>query len=1082
MADQNYTVEITDKVASSIPEKIERISTASLNAHSSVEKLKSALAAIDSKALEAMSVASARAQRMLDASALASQKLATEAQRTASASNAAATAQQKLATATAQTQISTQRLATAQAQTAAATSNAAAAAARAATAQSNQAAAALRLQNAQNKVNSSMTNYVQNAVRLAAAGLGAREILQSADAYTTLNNKLQVVSKSQAQVTDLSEKLFDLANRTRAPVEETATAFTRFDRALSMLGKTQDDSLRLTETVNKALVNSGATATEAGSALLQLSQAFNSGRLQGDEFRSLSENMPVVLDALSKAMGKPVSQLKQLASEGKITSAVLFDAFKIIEQQTDDTFGKTIQTLGQAINVFRNNFIKAIGEVEKATGIFSGLANVISAISNNFRTIAVIIATVGSGLAVAFAPAIIASIGSAVKALQALALALYANPIIIFVAALTGLITYLVLFRDKSEIAKAAVDNIGFALDALGGTIRGLGIFLGRFFSQVIDGSINGIKQGYNAVVEFIENTTNTAIKGINYLRDFAGKEPIDLVKFDRLETQKTDWTKIGQLWGELLNEGFEQQDGTIQKMLNGKQKDPLQEIVVKSRKIQDDSGGGLSKEAEKRATAMEKVNLQLDNEISRLQMLQPMRDAQARFDQIEETLAGKKIHLDDQEEASIKRKIDAIIKETQVQAQRDQIYESAIAPQRDYLNTLAAADDLLKRGVITQEIYNRSVSGAAEAWANSLDPLRQVNQQIDEENKLLSLIGPQREIEQRLQQIINEKKQENIVLSGTQIEQLREELIAQNALQAAKQAEAEVYDAVIGSMQAYYDKLQAISSLQGLSQGQRAQQTIEANPEFDFELTQTGIDAHLQQYQDMYDKIDAMKEKSLINDQTAEALRNQVRQRQREDELKGATEFFGYMAQLSKSENSKIAAIGKAAAITKAVIDTYTSATGAYASLSSIPIVGPALGAAAAAAAITAGMENVNKIRSQGNGFMSGGYTGNSPINQAVGSVHGQEYVMNARATRRIGVENLDAMQRGAAGVQQNVPNWQTMAQQKAPQVSVGGPQIVVVKDPNEIPTALRSPGSQQSIVMAIGENAGEIKNLLGV
>ena len=83
-----------------------------------------------------------------------------------------------------------------------------------------------------------------------------------------------------------------------------------------------------------------------------------------------------------------------------------------------------------------------------------------------------------------------------------------------------------------------------------------------------------------------------------------------------------------------------------------------------------------------------------------------------------------------------------------------------------------------------------------------------------------------------------------------------------------------------------------------------------------------------------------------------------------------------------SRKEQEKAFKIQKAAAIGNAIIDTYKSATGAYASLSAIPVVGPALGAIAAAAAITAGLLNVKKIKEQkfdsGGASISGG--GGSP------------------------------------------------------------------------------------------------------
>lgn len=69
--------------------------------------------------------------------------------------------------------------------------------------------------------------------------------------------------------------------------------------------------------------------------------------------------------------------------------------------------------------------------------------------------------------------------------------------------------------------------------------------------------------------------------------------------------------------------------------------------------------------------------------------------------------------------------------------------------------------------------------------------------------------------------------------------------------------------------------------------------------------------------------------------------------------------------------ENSKV---GKAAAIAETVINTYKSATAAYASMSGIPLVGPALGAIAAGAAVAAGIANVKKIKQTGDPVSGGG------------------------------------------------------------------------------------------------------------
>lgn len=123
-------------------------------------------------------------------------------------------------------------------------------------------------------------------------------------------------------------------------------------------------------------------------------------------------------------------------------------------------------------------------------------------------------------------------------------------------------------------------------------------------------------------------------------------------------------------------------------------------------------------------------------------------------------------------------------------------------------------------------------------------------------------------------------------------------------------------------------------------------------------------------------------------------------------------------LVSLQNSSNKKMAEVGKAAAIAQSTIDTYKAANAAYSAMAGIPVVGPALGAAAAAAAIVAGLNNVAQI--SGIKLAEGGLvkavTGGVPA--IVGEGGSDEAVLpldNARAMERIG--DAIAEQSGAVG-----------------------------------------------------------------
>jgi hypothetical protein len=119
--------------------------------------------------------------------------------------------------------------------------------------------------------------------------------------------------------------------------------------------------------------------------------------------------------------------------------------------------------------------------------------------------------------------------------------------------------------------------------------------------------------------------------------------------------------------------------------------------------------------------------------------------------------------------------------------------------------------------------------------------------------------------------------------------------------------------------------------------------------------------------------------------EQKAADARNKIAEAEAQRKLKAAQGALSSLSTLMNSESRKQFEIGKAAATANAIINTYTAATGAYAAMASIPYVGPALGIAAAAAAVASGMQQVSAIRSQSFGGGGAGATATGSNTAAV-------------------------------------------------------------------------------------------------
>lgn len=293
------------------------------------------------------------------------------------------------------------------------------------------------------------------------AGLAAffqttRATIGLVDSFENLQNRLRNVVREGDTVREVVDNVADVANRARAPVLDVAKAFQRFEIAMKNLGSSQEETLRLTETVTKLLIVQGATTNETSSALLQLSQAFNKGKLDGDEFRTVMELMPRAMLAVQQQLGVTRRELFEFAEEGKITSDVMRQAFANISQDADRLFQNIDLTLGQAFTILNNKLVVFLGRMNESYGITRALSNAILELANNLDTVADAFNAVAVASAVAFSPALISRIAATTKSLARFLL--ISHPVASAIGIIAGLLFY---FRDTIKVTSDGLITLG---------------------------------------------------------------------------------------------------------------------------------------------------------------------------------------------------------------------------------------------------------------------------------------------------------------------------------------------------------------------------------------------------------------------------------------------------------------------------------------------------------------------------------------------------------------------------------------------------------------------------------------------
>ena len=254
-------------------------------------------------------------------------------------------------------------------------------------AQIRQAHAMQNLIAAHERINRSQSRNWGGAA-IAAIGVGsAAGVVQLMDKWTEFNNRLKLVTASSQELQTAQSELLNIATRTGQNLDGVASVYQRFAANAKQLGISQQDTLGITETVNKAIAVSGASAESASAALTQFGQALASGVLRGEEFNSVMENAPSLAAAIAKGLDVPVGKLRTLANTGQLTADVLVKALQRASSSVDADFARTNMTISQSMVNVKTRLVEFIGKSGESSGAVKVLSGSLNLLANNIKPV-----------------------------------------------------------------------------------------------------------------------------------------------------------------------------------------------------------------------------------------------------------------------------------------------------------------------------------------------------------------------------------------------------------------------------------------------------------------------------------------------------------------------------------------------------------------------------------------------------------------------------------------------------------------------------------------------------------------------
>jgi putative tail length tape measure protein len=225
------------------------------------------------------------------------------------------------------------------------------------------------------------------AMGIEAAGRALKDMAVSAvkttDQLTQLRARIDLINDGSQSTAEIMDKVFSAANRSRGSFLDMADSVAKLNMLAKDAFTSNDEAIYFVEQLNKQFKIAGAGVQETTSAMYQLTQAMAAGKLQGDEFRSIMENAPMLAQSIAQEMGLSVGQLKEMSSQGLITADIIKNALFASAEETNAKFAEIPMTFQDIGTKLQNDLIAAFQPVMAELSTLTN-SDVLTAALNEF--------------------------------------------------------------------------------------------------------------------------------------------------------------------------------------------------------------------------------------------------------------------------------------------------------------------------------------------------------------------------------------------------------------------------------------------------------------------------------------------------------------------------------------------------------------------------------------------------------------------------------------------------------------------------------------------------------------------------
>lgn len=211
-------------------------------------------------------------------------------------------------------------------------------------------------------------NLFSKIKRVAAAYVGIQTMkagINLSDTMTQNTARLNLMNDGNQSTEELQKMIYQSAQSSRGDYLGTTDSIAKMGLMAGDTFGSNTELIGFMELINKQFKIAGTSAAGIDAAMLQLTQAMGAGALRGEELNSVLEQAPIIVKNIAKYMGVPVGQIKDLASEGKITADVVKNAMFTAAQDINKQFESIPMTFTDIVTQIKNTAIQGFQPIAK---------------------------------------------------------------------------------------------------------------------------------------------------------------------------------------------------------------------------------------------------------------------------------------------------------------------------------------------------------------------------------------------------------------------------------------------------------------------------------------------------------------------------------------------------------------------------------------------------------------------------------------------------------------------------------------------------------------------------------------------